>query len=377
MKHQGPDNPAGNKLRTPVVTFETNHCDNQESHDVNIIDRQQDQHNITTKLLRIFKSKKWKNKRKNTENVSDKPLAFPKVKLRKPENHFHSVEESNQNSNQHQPTQKTNLKISKSLPVRKPVIVWEEIQEFQNLIPETPKNRIIDIDQDKITVSTQTDISYGVEQRPKLRRLTVTRPQLGVRNDKQKVSLNLTKSSDDDDECNLEVFKALCNSGSASQMTGSPRDADGIASTISEMISPTMMMETEVDTDTDTDTVEDCEDNNNIYEEVLNQDSFRLRNNHSKLSSTSSIYRASWWGGWPSETNNLSLQTFHAPLTAENSVQKPRLCRTAKSIHGPHRVAINTGPADISNQQRGVTKTLSEKFSYLGIKQYSVFRNGK
>ena len=73
-----------------------------------------------------------------------------------------------------------------------------------------------------------------MEQRPKLRRLTLSRPQLGVRNDKQKVSLNLTKSSgdDDDDECNFEVFKALCSSGSASQMTGSPRDADGIASSI-------------------------------------------------------------------------------------------------------------------------------------------------
>jgi len=374
MKHQGSDNPAGVKLRTPVVTFDTNHWDNQESHDVNIIDRQQNQHNITTKLLRIFKSKKWKNNRKNNENVSDKPLAFPKVKLRKPEKNFYGDEESDlKNSNQ--ATQKSHLKISKSLPIRKPVIVWEEIQEFQSFIPETPKTRIIVRDQDKITVSTQTDISYGVEQRPKLRRLTVSRPQLGhIRNDKQKVSLNLTKSSDDDDQCNLEVLKALCNSGSASQMTESARDADGIASTISEMISPTMMMETEVDTDTDT--IEECEDNNNIYEEVLNQESFRLRNNRSKLSSTSSIYRASWWG-WPSETNNLSLQTFHAPVKAENSVQKPRLCRTAKSIHGPHRVSINTGPADISNEQRAVTKTLSEKFSYLGIRQHSVFRNGK
>ena len=74
--------------------------------------------------------------------------------------------------------------------------------------------------------------SYAVEQRPKLRRLTASRPQLGQRNEKHKVSLNLTKSSEDDDQCNLEVFKTLCRSGSSSQMTGSPRDADGIASTI-------------------------------------------------------------------------------------------------------------------------------------------------
>ena len=74
------------------------------------------------------------------------------------------------------------------------------------------------------------------------------------------------------------------------------------------MISPTMMMETEVDTDTDT--VEDSEDKHNIYEEVLNNETFRMRNNHSKLSATSSIYRASWWGR-PSESHSLSFQVRH------------------------------------------------------------------
>ena len=59
------------------------------------------------------------------------------------------------------------------------------------------------------------------------------------------------------------------------------------------MISPTMMMETEVDTDTDT--IEENDDKNNIYEEVLNNETYRLRHNHSKLSTTSSIYRNSWW----------------------------------------------------------------------------------
>ena len=62
----------------------------------------------------------------------------------------------------------------------------------------------------------------------------------------------------------------------------------------SEMISPTMMMETEVDTDTDT--IEETDnDKNNIYEEVLNNETYRRRHNHSKLSVTSSIYRNSWW----------------------------------------------------------------------------------
>ena len=71
------------------------------------------------------------------------------------------------------------------------------------------------------------------------------------------------------------------------------------------MISPTMMMETEVDTDTDT--VEEYEERTNIYEEVLNNENYRERNNHSKLSTTSSIYRASWWG-WPAETNSSTFQ---------------------------------------------------------------------
>lgn len=69
------------------------------------------------------------------------------------------------------------------------------------------------------------------------------------------------------------------------------------------MISPTMMMETEVDSDTDTiEDNDDAEDRNNIYEEVLNQETYRKRFNHSKLSTTSSIYRNSWW-----DTNNTAM----------------------------------------------------------------------
>ena len=69
------------------------------------------------------------------------------------------------------------------------------------------------------------------------------------------------------------------------------------------MISPTMMMETEVDSDTDTiEENDDAEDRNNIYEEVLNQETYRKRFNHSKLSTTSSIYRNSWW-----DTNNTAM----------------------------------------------------------------------
>ena len=75
------------------------------------------------------------------------------------------------------------------------------------------------------------------------------------------------------------------------------------------MISPTMMMETELDTDTDT--VEDNEDRHNIYEEVLNNETFRTRHNPSKVSSTSSIYRAAWWGR--PESQSLSYQVRELP----------------------------------------------------------------
>ena len=152
----GSDSPAGNRQRTSVVSF-----DNPESHDVNIIDShsQQQHHNITTKLLRIFKSKKWTKKRKDndTEVVFNNPLSFPKVKLRKADNKANSGEDYDFTREN---PQKSSLKISKSLPIRKPVIVWEVIEEFQKLIPESPINRRVgEASQgEKISVSTQTDI---------------------------------------------------------------------------------------------------------------------------------------------------------------------------------------------------------------------------
>ena len=55
----------------------------------------------------------------------------------------------------------------------------------------------------------------------------------------------------------------------------------------SEIISPTLIMDTELDTDTDTDT--DDDDNiDNIYEEVLNENSSKNNQNHIKLSNRSS-----------------------------------------------------------------------------------------
>ena len=98
----------------------------------NIIENVENQHNITSKLLRIFKSKKWRQKTTtcNNEIIFDKPLSFPKVKLRKTSQAKDVIDTRNNQVNhhpaataKHQEFIKTPLKISKSLPLRKPVIV--------------------------------------------------------------------------------------------------------------------------------------------------------------------------------------------------------------------------------------------------------------
>merc|ERR1719468_1147202 len=110
-----------------------------------------------------------------------------------------------------------------------------------------------------------------------------------------------------------------------------------------------MMMETEVDTDTDT--IEETDiDKNNIYEEVLNNETFRRRHNHSKLSTTSSIYRNSWW---EMTSNGRYNENYHHQVQ-NHSVPKPRLCRTAKSLHGPHSLGFSSS-AQGSRQGAGQT----------------------
>ena len=110
--------------------------------------------------MTILKTKKknWKNE---NEIVNDKQITFPKVKLRKTE--LKGDSDCEESGNKNEDPYKTPVKISKSLPIRKPVIVWEEIQEFQKLIPESPTNRKVRGDQgDKISVCTQTDIRQDI-----------------------------------------------------------------------------------------------------------------------------------------------------------------------------------------------------------------------
>ena len=258
---------AKTRIHQQSVTFEPvyNICKNdfkKEDKHENIIENGEHQHNITSKLLRIFKSKKWRQKTttRNDEIVFDKPLSFPKVKLRKT-SQVQDVIETEVNQVNHHPAAtakqqefvKTPLKISKSLPLRKPVIVWEEIQEFQKLIPPNCD--------EKISVGTQTELSClkqvtGLEHR-KLQRVSITQitqnqnhritqPGQPVLNTKQ-VSLEMTKSSDDD-ECNMEVYKTFCHvpangdgaADSSLHSTSSSsrsRELDGISSVIRYRIS--------------------------------------------------------------------------------------------------------------------------------------------
>ena len=55
------------------------------------------------------------------------------------------------------------------------------------------------------------------------------------------------------------------------------------------MISPTLIMETELDTESES---ESDDDTVNIYEEVLNKESYQHRQHPRRLSSTSSLYSA-------------------------------------------------------------------------------------
>ena len=119
------------------------------------------------------------------------------------------------------------------------------------------------------------------------------------------------------------------------------------------MISPTMMMETEEESDTSEDTIEDKshEEKHNIYEEVLNN-----------------------------EPSPCWMVTSPGTAGKKVSVEKQRLSRTSKSVHGHHpcnhsyiqRTHTTTDYFLPPTQKKHLSKkgTLSEKFSYLG---YSVF----
>ena len=92
----------------------------------------------------------------------------------------------------------------------------------------------------------------------------------------------------------------------------------------------------------------------------------------------------------PPATSKCSFQNYHlnlltAPPQNSENVPKSKLCRTAKSIHGiptfsprqPLHVVSLSSVAPVPATKGGVSKTLSEKFSNIGMRNYSAFKSGK
>ena len=87
----------------------------------------------------------------------------------------------------------------------------------------------------------------------------------------------------------------------------------------------------------------------------------------------------------PPATSKCSFQNYHlnlltAPPQNSENVPKSKLCRTAKSIHGLPTSSLRQplhGVAPVPATKGGVSKTLSEKFSNIGMRNYSAFKSGK
>ena len=80
-----------------------------------------------------------------------------------------------------------------------------------------------------------------------------------------------------------------------------------------------MIMETEMDTDTDTDS-DDDEDTGNIYEEVLNHESYGNRQHHGRLSTTSSLYSSN---GWTDNREGHGIRSFQYQVKQNEKATKP------------------------------------------------------
>ena len=98
------------------------------------------------------------------------------------------------------------------------------------------------------------------------------------------------------------------------------------------MISPTLIMETELDTESES---ESDDDTVNIYEEVLNKESYQHRQHPRRLSSTSSLYSARGYN-WGRRDPDITYYTQHF-LSESNTFltkqkkPKAKLSRTTKS----------------------------------------------
>jgi len=259
------------------------------------------------------------------------------------------------------------VRRTKSCPMDKPSTVWYTLHDFQG--PDVQQHK------ERVSVGTQTDCSYhewkelyqGSVSQKSLRQVSFSKQFV----DNQHLELSDIEkefmNTEFENECNKEVIQALSRKPPDKPDDISRQRQLQVASiTTSEIISPTLIMETELDTDTDTDSDTDIDsfDNDNIYEEVLNEKSFSSNQNHIRLSTKSS--------------HSFGDPIKHHPYLACHShpVKKRQLSRTNMYTAPAHRVDIVDNPwldsdkkGDLKREKRFIDlkKTLSEKLSRIAL----------
>jgi len=246
---------------------------------------------IRSKLLKIFKSKKWK---KNTKDAKLKsPFTLPKLKIIKDDRQISSGLQYDWKNSEFSPDfldiHRALVRRTKSCPMEKPPTVWFNLHDFQGPDVQSRTKRV--------SVGTQTDwslhdwleICEGYANNKRMRQVSFSKQIINNRHlelsDIEKEFMN----AELENECNKEVIQALSKKPQDKlDDISKQRQLQTASITTSEIISPTLIMETELDTDTDTDNDDDDDNIDNIYEEVLNDKSSKNNQSHVRLSTKSS-----------------------------------------------------------------------------------------
>jgi len=331
---------------------------------------------IRSKLLKIFKSKKWK---KNTKEAKLKsPFTLPKLKIIKDDRQISSGLQYDWKSSEFSPDfldiHRALVRRTKSCPMEKPPTVWFNLHDFQGPDTQPCKN--------KVSVGTQTEWSLqdwlemceGNANNRRLRQVNFSKQIINNRHldlsDIEKEFMN----TEFENECNKEVIQALSKKPQDKwDDISKQRQLQTASITTSEIISPTLIMETELDTDTDTDidndTDKDDDELDNIYEEVLNDKSSRNKQNHIRLSIKSSP-------SFGKQIQNNQPQDCH-----KHQVKKKQLSRTSVYQGPSPRILgsdigdkaadkwVDSDKRDLRKEKRFlyIKKTLSEKLSRLAL----------
>merc|ERR1719206_262008 len=250
--------------------------------------------------------------------------------------------------------------------MEKPPTVWFNLHDFQGPDTQPCKN--------KVSVGTQTDWSLqdwlemceGNANNRRLRQVNFSKQIITNRHlelsDIEKEFMN----TEFENECNKEVIQALSKKPQEKwDDISKQRQLQTASITTSEIISPTLIMETELDTDTDTDTDNDDDELDNIYEEVLNDKSSRNNPNHIRLSTKASH-------SFGKQIQDIKQQDCH-----KHQVKKKQLSRTSVYQGPSPRIlcsdigdkAADSDKRDLRKEKRFlyIKKTLSEKLSRLAL----------